>query len=52
MGGEGLREDAGIGEEEMKKIAGWINEVISSPKSVKKVRVEIAKFCKKFSLPQ
>ena len=42
----------GMKEKEMKKIAGWINEVISNPKSVKKVRAEIKKFCKKFPLPQ
>ncbi len=42
----------GMKEKEMKKIAGWINEVISSPKSVKKVREEIKRFCKKFPLPK
>jgi len=42
----------GMKEKEMKKVAGWINEVISNPKSVKKVRAEIATFCKKFSLPK
>src|SRR3989344_2361527 len=42
----------GMKEKEMKKIAGWINEVISNPKSVKKVRGEIKKFCKKFPLPK
>ncbi len=42
----------GMKETEMKKIAGWINEVISNPKSVKKVREEIKKFCKKFPLPK
>jgi len=41
----------GMKEKEMKKIAGWINEVISSKRSVKKVREEIKKFCKKFPLP-
>ena len=42
----------GMKEKEMKIIAGWINEVISNPKSVKKVREEIKKFCKKFPLPK
>jgi len=42
----------GMREKEMKTIAGWINEVISNPKSVKKVREEIKKFCKKFPLPK
>ncbi len=42
----------GMKEKEMKKIAGWINEVISDPKSVKKVREEIKKFCKRFPLPK
>jgi len=42
----------GMKEKDMAKIAGWINEVISKPNSVKKVRLEIAKFCKKFPLPK
>jgi glycine hydroxymethyltransferase len=53
----------GMKEKEMKKIAGWINEVISNPrpdgrgsleaaKSVKKVREEIKQFCKKYPLPK
>ena len=42
----------GMKEKEMKIIAGWINEVISSPKNVRKVREEIKKFCKKFPLPE
>ncbi|MCX6722878.1 MAG: serine hydroxymethyltransferase, partial [Candidatus Staskawiczbacteria bacterium] len=41
----------GMKEKDMKQVAGWINEVISNPKSVKKVREEIRKFCKKFPLP-
>lgn len=41
----------GMKEKEMKQIASWINEVISDPKSVKKVREEIKKLCKKFPLP-
>ncbi len=42
----------GMKEKEMKLIAGWINEVISSPKSAKKIREEVRKLCKKFSLPK
>lgn len=42
----------GMKEKEMKKIASWINEIISNAKSVKKVREEIKKFCKKFPLPK
>jgi glycine hydroxymethyltransferase len=41
----------GMKEKEMKQIAGWISEVISNPKSTKKVREEIKKLCKKFPLP-
>ena len=41
----------GMKEKEMKKIAGWINEVISDQKSISKVRKEIKSFCKKFPLP-
>ncbi|MCX6718147.1 MAG: serine hydroxymethyltransferase [Candidatus Staskawiczbacteria bacterium] len=41
----------GMKEKDMKQVAGWINEVILNPKSVKKVREEIKKFCKKFPLP-
>lgn len=42
----------GMKEKEMKKIAGWINEVILNPKSVKKVRQEIKTLCKQFPLPK
>ena len=42
----------GMKESQMRQIAFWINEVISDQKSVKKVRGEIKKFCKKFPLPQ
>ena len=41
----------GMKEKEMKKIAFWIAEVISNPKSVLKIRQEIKKLCKKFPLP-
>ena len=42
----------GMKESDMKKIAGWINQVISDPKSVSRVRKEIKNFCKKFPLPK
>ncbi|MCX6723849.1 MAG: serine hydroxymethyltransferase [Candidatus Staskawiczbacteria bacterium] len=42
----------GMKEKEMKIIAGWINEVVSNKNSVKKVREEIKKLCKKFPLPK
>lgn len=50
----------GMEEKEMRKIAGWIDEVINSKSlpagrqanSVKKVRKEIKSFCKKFPLPK
>jgi len=41
----------GMKETEMKKIAGWINEVLSSTKKIKRVRQEIKRLCKKFPLP-
>lgn len=41
----------GMKEKDMKKIAAWINQVISDPASVKKVRQEVKLFCKKFPLP-
>lgn len=41
----------GMKEKEMRKIAFWVNEVISNPKSCLKVRKEVKKFCKKFPLP-
>ena len=39
-------------ESEMKKIAGWINQVILNPNSAGRVSAEIRKFCKKFPLPK
>ena len=42
----------GMKEKEMERIAGWINEVIASEKSVPRVRKEIKNFCKKFPLPK
>ncbi|KKP43714.1 MAG: Serine hydroxymethyltransferase [Parcubacteria group bacterium GW2011_GWA1_33_6] len=42
----------GMKEKEMKQIAIWINEVISNPGAVKKIREKIKKFCKKFPLPK
>ncbi len=41
----------GMKEKEMKKTAFWINEVISNPKSIPRVKQEIKKFCQKFPLP-
>ena len=40
----------GMKEKEMKKIAFWLDEVISNPKSALKVRLEIKKFCQKFPI--
>jgi len=41
----------GMKEKEMKKIAFWINEVISNPKSIPKIRQKIKKLCQKFPIP-
>lgn len=41
----------GMKEKEMKQIAGFINEVISNPKSIKKIREEVRKLCRRFPLP-
>ncbi|MDI6602690.1 MAG: serine hydroxymethyltransferase [Patescibacteria group bacterium] len=41
----------GMKEKEMKKIAFWINEVISNPKSIPKIKQEVKKLCKKFPIP-
>jgi len=41
----------GMKEKEMRKIAIWINEVISNQKSILKVRKEVKKFCQKFPIP-
>jgi len=41
----------GMKEKEMKKIASWINEVISNPKSVPKIKKEVKKLCQKFHIP-
>jgi glycine hydroxymethyltransferase len=40
----------GMKEKEMKKVAFWINEVISNPSSAQKVKKEIANLCKKFPI--
>ncbi|MFA6190540.1 MAG: serine hydroxymethyltransferase [Candidatus Staskawiczbacteria bacterium] len=42
----------GMKEKDMEKVAEWYDRVISDAKSVKKVREEIKKFCKKFPLPK
>ena len=41
----------GMKEKEMKQIASWISEVISSPDSAPRVKKEIASFCKHFPIP-
>ena len=41
----------GMKEKEMKKIAGFIAEVILNPQPYLKIKKEIKKFCKKFPLP-
>jgi glycine hydroxymethyltransferase len=41
----------GMKEKEFRKIASWINEVISNPKSISKIRREVKKLCRKFPLP-
>jgi glycine hydroxymethyltransferase len=41
----------GMKEEEMKKIASWINEVIADENNCAKVREEVREFCKDFPLP-
>jgi glycine hydroxymethyltransferase len=41
----------GMKEKEMKKIAFWIDEVISNPRSAQKVKTEIRKFCQRFPVP-
>ncbi len=41
----------GMKEEEMKKVASWINQVISDEESVKRVREGIREVCKDFPLP-
>lgn len=43
----------GMGEKEMKMIAGWINEALNKKddiKVLKNIRVEVLKFCKKFPI--
>ncbi len=42
----------GMKEKEMKIISGFINEVISDAKSIKKVREEVKNLCRKFPLPK
>ena len=41
----------GMREKEMEKIASWINEVISNPKSAPKIKKEVKKICQKFPIP-
>jgi len=41
----------GMKEKEMKKIAAWINEIVSNPKACLSIKKEIKNFCKKFPIP-
>ncbi|OHA63809.1 MAG: serine hydroxymethyltransferase [Candidatus Wildermuthbacteria bacterium RIFCSPLOWO2_01_FULL_48_29] len=41
----------GMKEREMKQIASWISEVISTPESASRVKKEVASFCKQFPIP-
>jgi len=41
----------GMKEKEIQKIASWISEVISNPKSIIKIRKEVKELCKRFPLP-
>lgn len=41
----------GMKEKEMKKIAAWINEVISNPSSAPKVKRAVKELCQKFPIP-
>ncbi len=41
----------GMKEKEMRKIAFWINEVISSPRSAPEVKKEVKKLCQEFPIP-
>ncbi|MEK7519296.1 MAG: serine hydroxymethyltransferase [Patescibacteria group bacterium] len=40
----------GMKEKEMKKVAFWINEVISNPKGAPRVKGEVRKICQKFPI--
>jgi len=41
----------GMKEKEMRKIASWINEVISNPKSSLEIKKKVKKLCQKFPIP-
>lgn len=41
----------GMKEKEMQKIAFWINEIISNPRSALRIRKEVKKLCQKFPIP-
>jgi len=41
----------GMKEKEMKKVAIWINEVISNPQSITRVKNEVKKLCQRFPIP-
>jgi len=41
----------GMKEKEMRKIAFWINKVITDPKSITKIKKEVKKLCQRFPIP-
>jgi len=41
----------GMKEKEMRKIASWIAEVITNPKSCSRIQKEVKKLCQKFPIP-
>lgn len=41
----------GMQEKEMRKIAFWINKVITDPKSITKIKKEVKKLCQRFPIP-
>jgi glycine hydroxymethyltransferase len=41
----------GMKEKEMRKIASWVNEVITNPKSILRIKKVVKKLCQKFPIP-
>jgi len=41
----------GMKEKEMRMVAGWINEAITNPRSVKEIREKVKTLCRKFPFP-
>ena len=41
----------GMKEKEMRRIAFWINKVITDPKSITKIKKEVKRLCQKFPIP-